>query len=87
VRVEPAAGGRVSVEIADEGEPVADAAQLFEPVDAELPSDPNANMNELGLVIAHRLVAALAGTVEPVARVGRGLTLRVEIPARPPAPA
>jgi signal transduction histidine kinase len=68
------AGGRIRVEVAadsaghtirirDEGEPLADPAHLFDAADVDAPNERGTNMNELGLVIAHRLLGALGGDV------------------------
>jgi signal transduction histidine kinase len=51
------------IEISDTGKPLADAAHLFEPIDIDAPNERGTNMNELGLVIAHRLVAVLGGKI------------------------
>ena len=71
------------VEIADQGEPLADPAHLFESLDEEVPEDRATNMNELGLSIAHRLVHALGGDVSLENGAARGLTVRLQLPARP----
>jgi len=78
-------GERLRVEIADEGEPVAEPARLFEPAEDAPTCAPDGGMSELGLAIAHHLCGALGGTVVPVSNTPQGLKLRVEIPARPPA--
>jgi signal transduction histidine kinase len=83
VNAYPAAPGRFRIEIRDEGEPLKDPAHLFEPVDLDAPSERGTNMNELGLVIAHRLLVALGGTVALDTDAGRGLVLRLELPTRP----
>jgi signal transduction histidine kinase len=77
------AGRRVRVEIKDEGEPLEDPARLFEPVDIDAPNERGTNMNELGLVIAHRLLEVLGGSVTLHDRKRTGLTIRLDLPARP----
>ena len=83
VNAYPQGTGRFCIEIKDEGEPLKDPAHLFEPVDLDAPSERGTNMNELGLVIAHRLLVALGGAVALDTDAGRGLVLRLELPTRP----
>ena len=72
------------VEICDEGEPLADAAHIFDAVEIDAPNERGTNMNELGLVIAQRLVAVLDGRIGlDSAAAPRGLTVRLELPAYP----
>jgi len=78
------ASKRVRVEIKDEGEPLEDRARLFEPVDVDAPNERGTNMNELGLVIAHRLLDVLGGSVTLRDRKPKGLTIRLDLPARAP---
>lgn len=89
------AGGRVGVlavpetaesfrlDITDEGEPLADPAHLFEPVDIDAPNERGTNMNELGLVIAHRLLNVLGGDVTLLDQKPTGLTVRLHLPTYP----
>jgi signal transduction histidine kinase len=77
------AGKRVRVEIKDEGEPLEDPARIFMPVDIDAPNERGTNMNELGLVIAHRLLDVLGGGVTLHDRKPKGLTIRLELPSRP----
>ena len=83
VRALPCEGARLRIEIADEGEPVEDAARLFESLDVAQPNGRGAGVNELGLAIAFRLVEALGGTLAARGGATGGLTFRVELPARP----
>ena len=74
------------VEIRDAGDaPAAAAPHLFEAIEVDAPNERGTNMNELGLVIAHRLVAVLNGRVrlEAAAPQQRGLTVCLELPAYP----
>ncbi|HEX3560850.1 MAG TPA: HAMP domain-containing sensor histidine kinase [Pyrinomonadaceae bacterium] len=79
----PREGDRLRIEIADEGEPLEDHARLFEPVDVDAPNERGTNMNELGLVIAHRLLAVLGGTVSLRDLSPKGLSVHINLPARP----
>ncbi|HLM56434.1 MAG TPA: HAMP domain-containing sensor histidine kinase [Pyrinomonadaceae bacterium] len=78
-----AEGGRISVDIADQGEPLTDPAHLFEPVDIDAPNERGTNMNELGLVIAHRLLAVLGGRVHLRDLSPTGLSVTLDLPVRP----
>lgn len=74
---------RLRIEIGDEGEPLQNAASLFEPVDVDAPNERGTNMNELGLVIAHRLLDVLGGNVTLHERQPAGLSVHLNLPARP----
>ncbi len=71
------------IEIRDEGQPLSDAAYIFEAIEVDAPNERGTNMNELGLVIAHRLVAALNGKVVLDTDAPQGLTICLELPAYP----
>ncbi|HJR06412.1 MAG TPA: HAMP domain-containing sensor histidine kinase [Pyrinomonadaceae bacterium] len=71
------------VEIRDEGVQPSDAAHIFDPIEVDAPNERGTNMNELGLVIAHRLVAVLKGRVSLDTAAPQGLTVRLELPAYP----
>jgi signal transduction histidine kinase len=73
----------VCVEIRDEGEPLADAAHIFDAIEMDAPNERGTNMNELGLVIAQRLVAVLNGRIDLDTTAPRGLTVCIELPAYP----
>ncbi len=75
--------GRISVEIADEGEPLTNPAHLFEPVDIDAPNERGTNMNELGIIIAHRLLAVLGGRVHLRDLSPTGLAVTLDLPVRP----
>jgi signal transduction histidine kinase len=85
VRVEVAAAdaGGLAIAIRDEGAPLEDPEHLFDPVDVDTPNECGTNMNELGLVIAHRLLGALGGTVSLSQPGGRGLEVRLSLPESP----
>lgn len=76
-------GACVRVEITDEGRPLEDPARLFEPVDIDAPNERGTNMNELGLVIAHRLLGVLGGGVALHDLEPAGLSIHLNLPARP----
>jgi signal transduction histidine kinase len=71
------------VEIRDEGEAPANAARIFEAIEIDAPNENGTNMNELGLLVAQRLVAALKGSIELDTPAARGLAVRLELPAYP----
>jgi signal transduction histidine kinase len=85
VRVHAASkeGACVRIEITDEGSPLEDPARLFEPVDIDAPNERGTNMNELGLVIAHRLLGVLGGQVTLRDLEPAGLSIHLNLPARP----
>ncbi|HEX8557750.1 MAG TPA: HAMP domain-containing sensor histidine kinase [Pyrinomonadaceae bacterium] len=76
-------GGGPRIEITDSGEPLQDRARLFEPVDIDAPNERGTNMNELGLVIAHRLLDVLGGSVTLHDLEPAGLSVHLNLPARP----
>ena len=78
-----AEGGGLRIEIADGGEPLQDPALLFEPVDIDAPNERGTNMNELGLVIAHRLLDVLGGSVTLHDLQPTGLSVHLNLPACP----
>jgi signal transduction histidine kinase len=83
VHAVPAEGGGLRIEIADGGEPLQDPAKLFDPVDIDAPSERGTNMNELGLVIAHRLLDVLGGSVTLHDLEPTGLSVHLNLPACP----
>ena len=83
VHARTSANDRLQMEITDEGEPLIDSTNIFEPVDIDAPSESGTNMTELGLVIAHRLVKVLGGTVTLDTAAPRGLRVILEFPKRP----
>jgi signal transduction histidine kinase len=83
VNAVPAAGGGLRIEITDSGSPLEDPARLFEPVDIDAPNERGTNMNELGLVIAHRLLDVLGGSVTLHDLEPTGLSVHLNLPACP----
>ncbi|HYY58757.1 MAG TPA: HAMP domain-containing sensor histidine kinase [Pyrinomonadaceae bacterium] len=74
---------RYQISIEDRGEKLHDMSRVFEPVDIDAPSEQATSMNELGLVIARRLIDAIGGTVELESVSGGGLKVRIALPSRP----
>jgi signal transduction histidine kinase len=83
VHVECAAPLRYRIVIEDQGERLLDMSRVFEPVDVDAPSEAATSMNELGLVIARRLIDAIGSTVELESPERGGLRVSIELPARP----
>jgi signal transduction histidine kinase len=83
VRAFPVEGGGLRIEIEDGGERLEDASKLFEPVDIDAPNERGTNMNELGLVIAHRLLDVLGGSVTLHDLEPTGLSVRLNLPSCP----
>jgi signal transduction histidine kinase len=83
VRAEPQTPARFLITIEDEGERPRDLSRIFEPIDITAPSEEATSMNELGLVIARRLIDVLDGTVHLDNSAPRGLKVSIELPARP----
>jgi signal transduction histidine kinase len=79
----PEESNRVRIEIGDEGEPLHDPAHLFDPADIDAPNERGTNMNELGLVIAYRLLNVLGGSVTLRDLEPAGLAVHLNLPARP----
>src|SRR3712207_5560854 len=80
----PSDGGGLRIEITDSGAPLEDPARLFEPVDIDAPNERGTNMNELGLVIAHRLLEVLGGSVALHDLEPTGLSVHLTLPKCPP---
>ncbi len=70
---------RLTLRIEDDGEPVKNAARVFDVED----SSREANVNELGIIIARRLVKLLKGTVALKKRNSRGMEVTIQVPTRP----
>jgi signal transduction histidine kinase len=74
---------RYQLVIEDQGERLHDMSRVFEAVDIDAPSEAATSMNELGLVIARRLIDAIGGNVELESPENGGLRVKIELPARP----
>ena len=83
VNAVPTGRGGLRIEITDSGAPLEDPARLFEPVDIDAPNERGTNMNELGLVIAHRLLDVLGGSVTLHDLEPTGLSVHLNLPACP----
>ena len=79
----PLEGGGLRIDITDSGAPLEDPARLFEPVDIDAPNERGTNMNELGLVIAHRLLEVLGGSVTLHDLEPTGLSVHLTLPKCP----
>ena len=73
--------GLIRFRIDDSGEHVADLARVFDP--EELPGAREATVNELGIIISHRLIDLINGTVTLQNRDAGGLRVLIQLPARP----
>jgi len=72
--------GLLSIEVLDNGEAHANT-DVFDPEHGAPAHEPN--INELGIIIGHKLLELIGGTVSLENRVPRGLAATIQIPARP----
>ena len=71
----------IRIRIDDSGEHVADLSRVFDP---EGPSGGReATVNELGIIISHRLIDLICGNVTLQNREAGGLRVLIQLPARP----
>lgn len=75
-------GPSLRVQIDDEGAPVKDVLQVFDPQDS--PRAGKTDLNELGIIIGRRLLEVLKGGVTLENRESGGLRTLIELPAGPP---
>lgn len=75
-------GSSLLVRIDDQGEPVKDILQVFDP--EETPRDGKTDLNELGIIIGRRLLEVMKGRVTLQHRESGGLRTLIQIPAGPP---
>jgi signal transduction histidine kinase len=73
--------GLIRIRIDDSGEHLSDLSRVFDP---EGPSGGReANVNELGIIISHRLIDIINGDVTLENRDAGGLRVLIQLPARP----
>ncbi len=73
--------GLIRIRIDDSGEHLADLSRVFDP---EGPSGGRgATVNELGIIISHRLIDLISGNVTLQNRDAGGLRVLIQLPARP----
>ncbi|MEP6636290.1 MAG: HAMP domain-containing sensor histidine kinase [Acidobacteriota bacterium] len=73
--------GLLRISINDAGEPIADLTRVFDPEETTGAREPD--MNELGIIIGHRLLELMSGTVTVHNRDEGGLRVVIELPATP----
>jgi len=74
--------GLIRIRIDDSGEHLADLSRAFDP---EGPSGGReATVNELGIIISHRLIDLISGNVTLQNRDAGGLRVLIQLPSRPP---
>jgi signal transduction histidine kinase len=80
IRVGPGTGGRVRLEVADNGQGIAPEilTRIFEPYFTTRDAGKGTG---LGLAISHAIVTSHGGTLTVESEVGRGSKFRVELPA------
>ena len=69
------------LQIDDSGPPIADLARVFDP--EEKAGAREADINELGILIGHRLLEVMSGKVTLQHRDEGGLRILMQLPARP----
>ena len=74
-------GTLLHLQIDDSGPPIADLARVFDP--EETPGGREADINELGILIGHRLLEVMSGSVTLENRDEGGLRILMQLPARP----
>ncbi|HEY8187641.1 MAG TPA: HAMP domain-containing sensor histidine kinase [Pyrinomonadaceae bacterium] len=75
-------GARLRVRIDDEGEPIEDMLQVFDP--DQSPRAGSTDVNELGVIIGRRLLEVMKGSVTLENLEPTGLRTLIELPAGPP---
>jgi signal transduction histidine kinase len=74
---------RFQIAITDQGAASSELESLSQPVSMSAPSEKATNMDELGLVIARRLVDVLGGSLAFENLNPRGLKVTIDLPKRP----
>jgi len=73
--------GMLWIQISDQGGPLEDTSQVFDPEDT---SSREANINELGIIIGRRLIELMAGGLALRNSDSSGLEVTIRLPAGPP---
>lgn len=71
----------LSIKVRDNGEPAKDTDGVFDPEHGDATREPN--INELGIIIGHKLVELMGGNVVLRNCETRGLEVTITMPARP----
>jgi len=71
----------IRIRIDDSGEHLADLPRVFDPEEAS--GGREATVNELGIIISHRLIDLISGSVALQNRDDGGLRVLIQLPARP----
>ena len=81
VNVDKDERGMLSIKVRDNGDGRADMMSAFDPENSSLGREPN--INELGIIIGHKLLELMEGRVVLENCVPKGLQATIRIPARP----
>ncbi len=73
--------GMLAIKVKDNGDGRSDNASAFDPENSSMGGEPN--INELGIIIGHKLLELMGGQVVLENCVPRGLQATIRIPARP----
>ena len=73
--------GILAIKVKDNGDGRSDPASAFDPERSSMSREPN--INELGIIIGHKLLEVMGGQVVLENCVPRGLQATIRIPARP----
>ena len=73
--------GSLVIHIDDAGEQIRDQARVFDPEESVIAHEPD--MNELGIIIGHRLLELMKGKVTLQNRTEGGLRVVLELPTGP----
>lgn len=74
--------GILAIKVKDNGEPAKDTSGVFDPEHSNSAQEPN--INELGIIIGHKLLELMGGDVALQNCGPRGLEATIKMPARPP---
>jgi signal transduction histidine kinase len=69
------------IRVLDEGEPLGPTSHVFDPEEGS--TDPEPNINELGIIIGRKLLVLLGGSVTLTNQNPQGLEAAIQLPARP----